>query len=126
MFAQDTWRLRSNLTLTGGIRYDIQTPFAPFTSVMSSATMESVCGRSGLGDGGLYSRCNFLSPGSLNGVAPQYIQFEKGSEGYKIDWNNIAPSVSAAWRPNVESGFLRKIMGDPDQATGARWVFRGL
>ena len=117
MFAQDTWRLRSNLTLTGGIRYDVQTPFAPFTSVMSSATMESVCGRSGLGDGGLYSRCNFLSPGSLNGVAPQYIQFEKGSEGYKIDWNNIAPSVSAAWRPNVESGFLRKIMGDPDQAT---------
>ena len=52
MFAQDTWRLRPNLTLTGGLRYDIQTPFAPFTSVMSAVTMDSICGRSGLGDGG--------------------------------------------------------------------------
>ena len=117
VFAQDTWRLRSNLTLTGGVRYDVQTPFAPFTSVMSSVTMDSVCGRSGLGDGGLYGRCNFNSPGSLNGVVPQYIQFEKGTEGYKTDWNNVAPSVSAAWRPTVESGFMRKILGDPDQAT---------
>ena len=27
MFAQDSWKLRPNLTLTGGIRYDVQTPF---------------------------------------------------------------------------------------------------
>ena len=116
-FAQDTWRLRPNLTITGGIRYDIQTPFAPFTSVMSAVTMESICGRSGVGDGGLYSRCNFLAPGSLRAVAPQYILFEKGTEGYKTDLNNVAPSASIAWRPNVGSGFLRTILGDPDQAT---------
>jgi len=115
LFAQDTWRLKPNLTVTGGVRYDVQTPFAPFTSVMSSATMESVCGRSGLGNGGLYSRCSFLTPGSLSGVPPQYIQFEKGSEGYKTDLNNVAPSVGIAWRPNVQSGFMRKILGDPDQ-----------
>ncbi|HET7218773.1 MAG TPA: hypothetical protein VFJ02_12035, partial [Vicinamibacterales bacterium] len=50
-------------------------------------------------------------------VAPQYILFEKGTEGYETDLNNVAPSVSSAWRPNVQSGFLRKILGDPDQAT---------
>ncbi len=81
MFAQDTWRLKPNLTLTGGIRYDIQTPFTPFTSVMSAVTMDSVCGRSGLGDGGLYSKCNFLDPGALGGVAPNYILLEKGTRG---------------------------------------------
>jgi carboxypeptidase family protein/TonB-dependent receptor-like protein len=117
VFVQDTWRLKPNLTLTGGLRYDIQTPFAPFTSVMSAATIESICGRSGLGEGGTYSRCNFLKPGSLNGVAPKYIQLEKGTEGYKTDLNNVAPSVSAAWRPNVQSGFMRGILGDPEQAT---------
>ena len=117
VFAQDTWRLRPNLTVTGGIRYDIQSPFAPFSDVMSAVTMESICGRSGVGDGGLYSRCNFLSPGALNGATPQYIQLAKGTEGYDTDLNNIAPSVSAAWRPNVQSGFLRRILGDPDQAT---------
>ena len=117
MFAQDTWRLKPNLTLTGGIRYDIQTPFTPFTSVMSAVTMDSVCGRSGLGDGGLYSKCNFLDPGSLGGVTSNYILLEKGSEGYKTDLNNFAPSAGIAWQPNVESGFLHKILGDPAQAT---------
>ena len=47
MFAQDTWRVKPNLTLTGGLRYDIQTPFAPFSSVMSAVTMASACGTLG-------------------------------------------------------------------------------
>jgi hypothetical protein len=117
VFAQDTWRVKPTLTLTGGIRYDIQTPFTPSTSVMSSVTMASVCGRSGLGNGGAYSRCNFLSPGSLGGTVPNFILLEKGTQGYETDMNNVAPSGSIAWRPNVQSGFMRKVLGDPDQAT---------
>ena len=117
IFAQDTWRLRPNLTVTGGLRYDIQTPFKPFTSVMSAVTMDSVCGRSGVGDGGDYSRCNFLQPGASGGVAPQYILLEKGTQGYNTDLNNVAPSVSIAWRPDVQSGFMRALLGDPNQAT---------
>ncbi len=116
-FIQDTWRLKPNLTLTGGLRYDIMSPFEPFSSVMSAVTIESVCGRSGVGDGGAYSRCNFLAPGTLGGTVPQYIQFEKGTAGYETDLNNIAPSVAIAWRPNVQSGFMRTLFGDPDQAT---------
>jgi hypothetical protein len=116
-FAQDTWRVKPTLTLTGGVRYDIQTPFKPFTSVMSAVTMASICGRSGVGDGGTYSRCNFLSPGSLGGSVPTYTLLEEGTEGYKTDLNNVAPSASIAWRPNVQSGFMRAILGDPDQAT---------
>jgi hypothetical protein len=117
IFAQDTWRLRPNLTVTGGVRYDITTPFVPSSNVMSAATMESVCGRSGLGDGGLYGKCNFLAPGASGGIAPQYILLEKGADGYKTDLNNVAPSASIAWRPDVKSGFLRKVLGDPNQAT---------
>ena len=116
-FVQDTWRATPTLTLTGGLRYDVTTPFVPSTSVMSAVTMEGICGRSGVGDGGTYSRCNFLSPGSLSGTTPQFILLEKGSEGYKTDVNNFAPSASIAWRPNVQSGFMRAILGDPDQAT---------
>ena len=116
-FLQDTWRLRPNLTVTGGIRYDVTTPFVPSTSVMSAVTMDSICGRSGVGNGEVYSRCDFLNPGDLNGSSPQFILLEKGSEGYKTDLNNFAPSASIAWRPNVQSGFLRTVFGDPDQAT---------
>ena len=116
-FAQDSWKISPTLTLTGGLRWDLQTPYAPSANVMSSVTMESVCGVSGMGDGGLYSKCNFLKPGSSGGATPEFILLEKGTEGYKTDWNNLAPSVSVAWRPDVRSGFGRKLLGDPDQAT---------
>ncbi len=116
-FFQDSWRLSPALTLTGGLRWDVQTPFSPSTGTMSTVTMASVCGQSGMGDGGTYSKCKFNSPGSTGGAYPEYIQLKKGTEGYKTDWNNFAPSASVAWRPNVNEGFLRSLLGDPDQAT---------
>lgn len=117
-FMQDSWRVRPNVTLTGGLRWDVQTPFTPFSSIMSSVTMASICGRSGQGDpNSLYGKCNFLQPGQLGGSVPELIQLRKGTEGYRTDWNNFAPSGSIAWRPNVRGGFGRKLLGDPEQAT---------
>ena len=116
-FAQDTWKARPNLTLTGGLRWEVQTPFTPFTSVMSAVTMPSICGVSGMGDGGPYSRCNVLKPGATGGATPEFIQLKEGTNGYNTDWNNFAPSVSMAWRPNVRNGIGRALLGDPDQAT---------
>ena len=116
-FLQDSWRLSPTFTVTGGLRWDVQFPFVPTTSTMSTVTMESICGQSGMGTGGTYSKCNFLQPGSTGGAYPEYIQLKKGTEGYNTDWNNFAPSASVAWRPDVQEGFLRTLMGDPDQAT---------
>jgi hypothetical protein len=116
-FIQNTWRVTPALTLSGGLRYDVATPFTPSSSVMSAVTMASICGMSGPGAGGIYSRCTFLSPGASGGPAPEYIQLEKGTQGYRTDRNNFAPSASIAWRPNAQSGFLRALLGDPDQAT---------
>jgi hypothetical protein len=50
-------------------------------------------------------------------VTPQFVQLTKNTKGYNTDWNNVAPNVSLAWRPNVQNGFMRKILGDPEQAT---------
>lgn len=117
-FMQDSWRVKPTLTLTGGLRYEVQTPFEAHSSVMSAVTLESACGRSGLGDGGLYSKCKFNQPGApLTGARPEYIQLQRGTSGYQTDWNNLSPSVSVAWRPNVQGGFLRALLGDPEQAT---------
>ena len=44
-------------------------------------------------------------------------QFTSGTRGYNTDWNNFAPNVGVAWRPNVKSGWLRALLGDPEQAT---------
>ena len=37
--------------------------------------------------------------------------------GYKTEYDNFAPNVGVAWQPNVQSGWLRTILGDPAQAT---------
>ena len=81
---------------------------------------------SGVGNGDLYSRCNFLAPGATGGAAPQYILLEKGSEGYKTDLNNFAPSASIAWRPNVQSGFLQQDPRRPRSGDAARGILRSL
>jgi hypothetical protein len=116
-FLQDTWRWTPTVTFTGGLRYDVQLPFTPTNDIMSSVTMADFCGPSGLGDGGTYSKCNFLQPGASGGVVPEFKQLTAGTNGYKTDWNNLGPTIGAAWRPNVQDGWLRTLMGDPEQAT---------
>jgi hypothetical protein len=116
-FAQDSWRVTSTLTLNAGLRWDVQMPFSPTNDTMTTASLADVCGISGLGDGGVYSSCNFYAPSSSGGKVPEFTQFTTGTRGYNTDWNNIAPNVGVAWRPNVQSGWLRSILGDPEQAT---------
>ena len=116
-FIQDSWRMTPALTVNAGVRWDVQMPFSPVNDTMSSASLADVCGTSGLGTGGIYSACNFYAPGSSGGKVPEFQQFTTGSLGYNTDWNNFAPNVGVAWRPQVESGWLRALLGDPDQAT---------
>ena len=116
-FLQDTWRWTPTVTFTGGLRYDVQLPFKPTNDIMSRVEMADVCGPSGLGDSGTYSKCNFLTPGASGGVIPEFKQLTSGTNGYKTDWNNLGPTIGLAWRPNVQDGWLRTLLGDPEQAT---------
>ncbi len=118
-FAQDSWRVTPTLTFTAGLRWDVQMPFKATNDVMSAVTMADVCGVSGIGvNSSIYDRCNFFMPGEVSGKSQvEYVQLTSGTQGYSTDWNNFAPSVSLAWRPNVQEGWLRTILGNPDQAT---------
>lgn len=116
-FIQDSWRLTGALTVNAGLRWDVQTPFSPLNDTMSVATLADVCGISGLGDGGTYSACRFNTPSASSGKVPVFSQFARGNGGYNTDWNNVAPNIGIAWRPRVESGWLRTLLGDPEQAT---------
>jgi hypothetical protein len=118
-FVQDAWRVTPTLTVNLGLRYDLQTPFTANNDIMTTASLADVCGISGIGQNtNVYNRCNFLKPGTLTGKAvPEFQQLTAGTNGYNVDKNNFSPSVSIAWRPNVQSGVLRTILGNPDQAT---------
>jgi hypothetical protein len=118
-FAQDSWRVTPTLTLNGGVRWEVQLPIVALNSNYSTATMADICGPSGLGAGPGGRACNLFQPGVFNapGMVPQYTQYKANEPGFHTDWNNFAPNVSAAWRPNAQHGFLRTILGDPEQAT---------
>ncbi|HXT72044.1 MAG TPA: carboxypeptidase regulatory-like domain-containing protein [Vicinamibacterales bacterium] len=117
MFLQDSWRVKPTVTLNAGLRWDVQTPFASNNDIFSSVTLADLCGVSGLGDGSIYRACRFFTPAASGGKVPVYSQLVRGTNGYNTDLNNLSPNVNVAWRPNVQSGFLRTLLGDPEQAT---------
>ena len=107
-YAQDRWRLRSNLTLNLGVRYALQNPFQPLNSLYSTANINQVCGVSGAADD---ASCNLFKPGSMPGQRSTYDQYTEGSKAHKTDLNNFAPSVGLAWTPAQKGGVLGALMG---------------
>jgi hypothetical protein len=123
MFAQDQYRLRPNLTVNAGVRYELQYPIQPEASIYSRNDLTDLCGRAGMGAAASNAPlatigCPFGLPGiALNGAVPTYKQYTGGDPGYNLDTNNVAPSVGVAWQPEVNGGILRKVLGDPGYAT---------
>ncbi len=108
LFIQDSWRIRPNLSINAGLRYDIQFPFTPLNSLYSYATMADVCGISGV-DG--ENRCNLFRPGQQPGTRPTFKQLGEGTATYEKDLNNVAPSIGFAWTPEAPANVLGTMMG---------------
>lgn len=117
LFVQDSVRASEHVTLNFGARYEVQLPFRPDNSLWSTTTIADACGRSGLGEGPGDRPCSFFQPGTLAGVSPTFQQYETGQGAYRTDYRNIAPNAGVAWRPNVTTGILRRVLGDPELAT---------
>ena len=118
-YVQDSWTMKPTVTVNAGVRWELQLPIVPLNSNYATASLQDLCGVSGVGSGPFGRTCNIFEPGNLPnaGFQPQFVQYTAGSPGYKTDYNNFAPNVGIAWRPNAQHGFLRALLGDPDQAT---------
>ena len=119
LFVQDSWRMRPNLTINAGLRWQIAFPFQANESVYSMNTMEDLCGISGPGTGPGGRECNLFNPGVFNpgGRTPVYTLYNAGNPGYNTEYDNFAPNIGVAWQPNVQEGWLRTLLGDPADAT---------
>jgi len=124
-YAQDTWRWKPTVTFTLGARYQFTLPMTSQVGRFTTISTSDSCGPSGFGqgptaDGATDRFCNMFNPGSFNNpglTQPVYTQYSNDSKGYSTDFNNIGPVLGMAWRPNVQGGFLRKLLGDPELAT---------
>lgn len=112
LFAQDSWRMRPNLTLNYGLRWELQLPFIALNGSYSKVSVEDLFGVSGPG--------NLFKPGTLTGRVTQFVQYKDGERAYNPDYKNFAPSFGFAWSLNAKSGWLKNILGD-----GGRTVLRG-
>jgi hypothetical protein len=112
-FVQDSWRLRPNLTISGGVRW--QPTLGTKMNTANYAILNDfnmVYDVSGPG--------NIFSPGTLTGKVPTVRGNTIGEKAYPNDLNNWAPSIGVVWSPEKVPGFLGAIFGKSGDS-----VFRG-
>ena len=114
-YAQDSWKIRRDLTITLGLRYGISQPvneskgFGVVTDIPTATYLQRRI------DAGLQGN-NYAPPLTLNLAGGN----GKGSL-YNWDKNNFQPRVAAAWSPRFESKVMRMLFGEG----GHQSVLRG-
>jgi hypothetical protein len=104
-FFQDDFKLRPNLTLNLGLRYEytsnardasLQNLNAIANVAANDPVLESIRQRTG-----------------LTGLFPDGIQFRTP----ETDKNNFAPRIGFAWAPDFQEGWMHRIFGDQGQSS---------
>jgi hypothetical protein len=104
LYFQDSWRVKPNLTVNYGLRWDFTGDDHDLNGVYYSPTAAGVWGPSGMN--------NQFKPGSFQGEAdPSYYVH---SHAY-APWNRSPqPNLGIAWTPMVSEGVLGKLLGGSD------------
>ncbi|HSK72644.1 MAG TPA: TonB-dependent receptor [Pyrinomonadaceae bacterium] len=105
-YAQDSWRVRPNLTLTLGLRYGLSMPVyetqgyqaapnIPLQEYFQRRVEASARGQ------------NYNEPLIIDLAGPK-----NGRPGfYKLDKNNFQPRIAVAWQPNFQDSWLGNVFG---------------
>jgi len=110
-YGQDSWRMKSNLTLTYGLRYGLYSPpwetnglqVAPNVPLGNWFDVRGGQMEKGVPDNKSAPLISFVLAGPKNG-RPGFYDWDK---------NNFAPRLAFAYSPGFTSGFLSKITGGP-------------
>jgi hypothetical protein len=101
VFAQDSWRARSNLTINVGLRWDYIMPFSEKYNEIQTI---------------IPGRQSVLYPGAPEGLVvpgdpgiPSTISPAKG--------DNFAPRIGLAYAPKFDGGLFQKIFGESGQSS---------
>ncbi len=104
-FFQDDFKLRPNLTINLGLRYE-------YTSNARDASLQRLNAISNVAaDDPVLARIRRES--GFTGLFPNGIIFDEP----KTDKNNFAPRIGLAWAPEFQNGWLHRVFGDSGQSS---------
>ena len=109
-FAQDSFQLRSDLTVTAGVRWQFHKPLSEVNGFEAIPNM---------GPNQIFSlRTQQAADGVSGPDAVPFITYGLGGSAnnkpgyYKPSYNNFAPRIGIAYSPAVTDGFLGKLFGN--------------
>jgi hypothetical protein len=104
LWAQDSWKIRPNLTLSYGLRWQPQGAFTVLTDNYAALeNFDEIYGESGLG--------NLFKPGTFTGTKTKVVGLAAGDKGFKDDLKNFAPTFGVVYSPGFKGGVLGTIFG---------------
>ncbi len=113
LYLMDTWRLTRGLTLTAGLRWNLNPPVYEKNGLQTSATMS-------LGDW-FNERGALAAEGRSQAEAGeiQYVLRDDpgGKPLYAFHKKNFAPRISLAFSPQASDGFLGRLFGGPGRTS---------
>lgn len=108
LYVQDSWRVRPNLTVTGGMRYSLYSPPWEVDGLQVAPTIS-------LGGWFETRRENMLKGIPDNALPPLQLDLAGPANDRKgfYDWdkNNFGPRIAVAWTPHAEKGFVGWLTG---------------
>ena len=105
LFFQDSYRIRTNLTINYGLRWDFTAADKDLSNLYHSANTATIFGPSGVGN--LFNPGHFTS--DPNGLNPTLAQI---SQPYN-NWNVAPqPAIGIAWNPSNNSSIGRMLGGE--------------
>jgi hypothetical protein len=121
LFAQDSWKLKPNVTLNYGLRWEVNTPL---TDIGQKVQRFNPGQNSTVYPCQLSSKSNLFGPGNTcdnQGVTPTglVVPGDKGVPGGLIDtyYKAFAPRIGLNWSPGWKDGGLAKLTGGPNKTT---------
>ncbi|HXW56930.1 MAG TPA: carboxypeptidase-like regulatory domain-containing protein [Candidatus Cybelea sp.] len=106
-YVQDAWKVTTHLAINYGLRLQFTGPLVNTNNYFTGPTYAALLGPSS----GLFQ------PGALTGDTNPQITLRP--QPYGGDFKQPAPRLGFAWNPDIEDGFLGKLMG------GSKTVIRG-